>query len=65
MKNAFFQSTTSISKAKATMVRAEPMTTYTLAGIDTFHLTRFTPLLVSRTQHCMWTKLDMVSIWQN
>jgi len=39
------------------MVRAELMTTNT-AGIDTTHLTMFTMLLVSQTQHHEWTKLD-------
>jgi len=55
----YMKSVISTSKAKATMVGTESMTTHT-AGIDTSHLTRFTVLLVLRTQHYMWTKLDMV-----
>jgi len=37
------------------MVRAEP-TTLCTAGIDTFHLTRFSVLLMLQTQHYIWYK---------
>jgi len=41
------------------MARAEPTTIHT-AGIDTNYSTTFTVLLMSQTQHYMWTKLDTV-----
>ena len=55
-KSATIKSVVSVSKAKATMLRAEPTTTRT-ARISTSHSTRLTVLLVSRTQCYMWTKL--------
>jgi len=41
------------------MVRAKPMTTRT-AGLDTYHMTTFTMLLVSQTQGYIWTKVGTV-----
>jgi len=52
----------SISKAKATMARAE-LTTIHTAGLHTSNLTiMFTVMQVSRTQCCVWTKLDNVQM---
>jgi len=43
------------------MLRAEPMTIYTV-GTGTSYVTRFAVLLVSQTQLYMWQKLDTVSM---
>jgi len=59
IKGALNNNVFSTSKAKATMVRTKLLNFHT-AGKDTSYLTRFTILLVSRTQHYIWTKLDMV-----
>jgi len=57
MKSAPIKSVViSLNKAKA---NGESQTKdHSHTGIDTNHSTMFTVLLVSQTQHYMWTKLD-------
>jgi len=46
VKSAPIKTVISISKTKATMVKAKPTATHT-AGVDISYLTKFTKLLVS------------------